>query len=72
MSVASDKAFMDRGVPAAWIELLRAANIQTVDDLKTAIPTKLHNTLNGLRKKHKLNIPALQLSEVQAWIEREN
>ncbi len=70
MAMASDKEFEDRGVPTTWIEPLRSAGIQTIEDLKAAIPTKLHNTLNGLRKKHKLDVPALQLFEVQAWIEQ--
>ncbi|MDR0605355.1 MAG: lysine--tRNA ligase [Bacteroidales bacterium] len=70
ITIASDKDFTDRGVPTVWIELLHNAGIQTVDDLKSAIPTKLHNTLNGLRKKHKLDVPALQLNEVQTWIEQ--
>jgi lysyl-tRNA synthetase class 2 len=65
---ASDKEFTDRGVPTVWIELLRSAGIQTIEDLNAAIATKLHNTLNGLRKKQKLDVPALQLSEVQNWI----
>ena len=65
---ASDKEFEDRGVPSAWIAVLRTAGIQTIDDLKACVPTQLHNTLNGLRKKNKLDIPALQLTEVQTWI----
>ena len=68
---ASDKEFEDRGVPSAWIAVLRTAGIQTIDDLKACVPTQLHNTLNGLRKKNKLDIPALQLTEVQVWIEKE-
>jgi lysyl-tRNA synthetase class 2 len=50
----SDKDFEDCGIPTVWIPFLRQAEIQTIDDLKSAVPTKLHNTLNGLRKKHKL------------------
>jgi lysyl-tRNA synthetase class 2 len=71
ITIASDKDFNDRGVPAVWIELLRKSGIQTIDELKAAVPAQLHNTLNGLRKKHKLDVPALQLSEIQAWIEQE-
>ncbi len=67
---ASDKDFEDRGIPLVWIDPLRKSGILTIDDLKAAVPTKLFNTLNGFRKKHKLNIPALQLIEVQAWIEQ--
>jgi len=65
---ASDKDFEDRGVPTAWISTLRNAGIQTIDDLKSAVPTKLHNTLNGLRKKHKLEVAALQVGEVEMWV----
>jgi lysyl-tRNA synthetase class 2 len=65
---ASDKDFEDSGVPTAWISTLRNAGIQTIDDLKSAVPTKLHNTLNGLRKKHKLEVAALQLGEVESWV----
>ncbi|MDR1878738.1 MAG: lysine--tRNA ligase [Bacteroidales bacterium] len=70
-SVASDKDFENKGVPLAWIALLREAGIETTDDLKTAVASKLQNTLNGLRKKHKLTIPALQLNEVQTWIKQD-
>jgi hypothetical protein len=35
-----------------------------------AVPTKLHNTLNGLRKKYKLEVAALQLEEMQSWVEK--
>jgi len=69
-ATASDKDFEEHGIPAVWIASLRQAEIQTMEDLKNAVPTKLHNTLNGLRKKNKLDIPALQLAEVQAWIEK--
>jgi lysyl-tRNA synthetase class 2 len=68
-TAASDKDFEEQGVPAVWIPFLRQAEIQTIEDLKSAVPTKLHNTLNGLRKKYKLEVAALQLDEVQAWIE---
>ena len=70
VAATSDKEFEEYGIPAAWIAALRQAEIQTIEDLKTAIPTKLHNTLNGLHKKNKMDIPALQLSEVQEWIEK--
>jgi lysyl-tRNA synthetase class 2 len=69
--ISSNKDFMDQGVPELWIESLRNAGIQTIDDLKDAVSTKLHNTLNGLRKKNKLDVPALQLHEVQTWIEKQ-
>lgn len=55
------------GVAKEWIPLLLKLEIKTLEDLKVAAESKLFNDLNGLRKKMKLTIPALQLSELQAW-----
>jgi len=41
-----------------------------VEDLKSANPNKLFNDLNGLRKKLKLDVPALKKEEVQSWINK--
>jgi lysyl-tRNA synthetase class 2 len=70
INTTPDKNFEDKGIPAVWITPLRNAGVQTIEDLMSATPTKLHNTLNGLRKKYKLDVPALQLDEVQNWIEK--
>lgn len=65
---ATDADFAAEGVPAEWIPVVRKAGINTIADLKAASDTKLLNILNGLRKKNKLNIPALQLDEIQCWL----
>ena len=39
----------------------------SVDELKKAKPTQVHQQMNGYRKKNKLDVPALQLPEVEAW-----
>ncbi len=70
-AVASDNDFEQRGVPTIWIPVLRQAGIQTIEALQAAADTKLFNTLNGLRKKNKMDVPALQLTEVQSWINKE-
>ncbi len=70
-AVASDNDFEQRGVPTVWIPVLRQAGIQTIEALQAAADTKLFNTLNGLRKKNKMDVPALQLTEVQSWINKE-
>ncbi len=66
--VATDAQFMECGVPQEWIALLRQAGITKIEDLQNANPNKLFNDLNGLRKKNKLDIPALKPEEVQKWI----
>jgi lysyl-tRNA synthetase class 2 len=37
--------------------------------LKAEKPAALREKLNGLRKKNKMDVPALQLEEVTQWIE---
>jgi len=63
-----DNAFIARGVPAAWIPHIRQLGFGTVEQLNTANPNKLANDLNGLRKKHKLDVPALNPETVKNWI----
>ena len=68
--VATDAQFMECGVPQEWIAPLRQSGISKIEDLQNANPNKLFNDLNGLRKKNKLDIPALKLEEVQKWISK--
>ena len=48
--------------------MLRKLGFNTVESLKEANANKLYNDLNGLRKKNKLDIPAVKKEEVDAWI----
>ncbi len=60
--------FVKIGVPQDWAEHVIAAGFGTVAQLREAKPTAVHQKLNGFRKKNKLDIPALQLDEVEAWM----
>lgn len=57
------------GIPEAWIPLASEAfgNVAAMRALK---PTQVHQQLNGLRKKKKIEIPALQLTDVEAWFNK--
>ncbi|MCD4736174.1 MAG: lysine--tRNA ligase [Bacteroidales bacterium] len=66
--VVTDQDFKDIGIPEAWIPVLKKAGIEKPEDLKNSSPGKLMNDLNGLRKKLKLEIPALTKEEVESWI----
>ena len=55
------------GVPAEWAEIVIDAGFESPKALKEQKFTKVHQTLNGFRKKKKLDIPALKLEEVEAW-----
>lgn len=64
----SDQTFMDAGVPEEWVPVLRKYGFKTLAGLREANPNKLLNDLGGLRKKMKLEIPALKLEEIKAWM----
>jgi lysyl-tRNA synthetase, class II len=61
-------AFEKLGVPKEWLEHLVKAGYKTVDELKAQKATKIHQELNGYRKKNKLEILALQLEQVESWL----
>lgn len=56
------------GVPADWSEHVMDV-FTTIKALKEAKTTQVHQKLNGYRKKKKLDIPALQLEEVEIWMD---
>ncbi len=61
-------AFKAVGVADEWLEHLPKAGFLDLDALKNAKPTAVHQQLNGYRKKNKLEISAIQLTDVEAWI----
>lgn len=65
--VANKEDFMAIGVPEAWAEVLVSNGYTSVEAIKEEKASALREKLNGLRKKNKLDIPALQLEDVEAW-----
>jgi lysyl-tRNA synthetase class 2 len=66
--VYSAKDFIEVGVPEEWAGHILAAGISSPAAMKETKASKLHQMLNGYRKKNKLTIPALQLLEVEEWL----
>ncbi|CAE7439786.1 lysS [Symbiodinium microadriaticum] len=67
--VTTDEDFINRGIGAEYIPLIRKAGIQTLEQLGEANPNKLHNDVCGLRKKMKLNdLKNPTKEEVEGWI----
>ena len=66
----NDSDFIALGIPECWIQVLKKLNIKTIENLKTTNPNKLLNDLGGMRKKLKMDVPAVQLSEITGWIEK--
>lgn len=55
-------------IPQAWAELILQAGYQNLGAIREEKATAMLQKLNGLRKKNKLSIDALQLEEVERWI----
>ena len=68
-AVPSNEEFIKKGIPQIWIDLIHKAGIGNMESLKNANINKLFNDLNGLRKKNKLDIPALKIEELKTWSE---
>jgi len=66
--VYGPKDFMEIGVPEAWSEVIMEAGFARPADLAETKPTLIQQKLNGMRKKKKLDIPAIQLEEIEQWI----
>ncbi len=69
VETTTDAEFIEFGVPAEWVPVIRKAGFNMLDDLKNANPNKLFNDIGGLRKKMKLDIPGLKIEDVRAWFE---
>ncbi|MFD1630631.1 lysine--tRNA ligase [Pseudopedobacter beijingensis] len=67
--VTTDEDFIEQGVPAEWVQVIRKMNINTIDELKAANPNKIFNDLGGMRKKMKLDVAMPQKEEVMKWFE---
>ncbi len=65
----TDEDFVEQGVPAEWVQVIRKMNINTIDELKSANPNKVFNDLGGMRKKLKLDLSMPQKEEVMKWFE---
>ena len=60
--------FIKIGVPAEWAEHIMAAGFASPEALKENKATAIQQKLNGYRKKNKLNIPAVQIDEINSWL----
>jgi lysyl-tRNA synthetase, class II len=61
--------YLEKGIPAEWVEPLQKLGYKTVDSLKQVEKhTKLHQELCGFNKKNKLELKNPSMEEVAAWI----
>ncbi len=67
--VAAPADFVKLGVPIDWASHLIAAGYTSTDMLHDDKPQVIQQKLNGYRKKNKLDLPALQLPDIEAWLQ---
>jgi len=56
------------GIPEAWVSPIQKAGYLQVENLKGAVPGKLHQELCGLNKKYKLELTNPTIDQVSSWI----
>jgi len=62
--------FIAVGIDASWAEQMTKAGFSKPEELTGMKATAIQQKLNGYRKKNKLDIPAVQLEEIQQWLEK--
>ncbi|MES2827559.1 MAG: lysine--tRNA ligase [Bacteroidota bacterium] len=65
--ITTDEDFVNAGVTAEWVQVIRKMGINTIEELKAANPNKVFNDLGGMRKKLKLDLAMPSKEEVTAW-----
>lgn len=65
--LTTDEDFVNAGIPAEWVQVIRKMGINTIEELKAANPNKVFNDLGGMRKKLKLELVMPSKEDVTAW-----
>jgi len=65
--VTSDEDFVNAGIPAEWVVVIRKMGFNTIEDLAGANANKVFNDLGGMRKKLKLDLTMPSKEDVTAW-----
>jgi len=62
------EAYTTIGIPEEWVSPIQKAGYLQVENLKGAVPGKLHQELCGLNKKYKLELTNPTIDQVSSWI----
>ncbi len=66
--IITSKDFVDMGVSTGWAEIMIPAGFTSPDVLKKTKPSAIQQKLNGYRKKNKIDIPAIQMEDINNWL----
>jgi lysyl-tRNA synthetase, class II len=64
----SPQDFVRIGVSEIWAEHLIKAGYTSVEAFSSEKPAVIQQKLNGYRKKNKLDLPAVQMDEIENWL----
>ena len=63
-----DEKFLELGIPAEWIEVIRKIGLKKVKDLKEIKTGKFFNDICGFNKKNKLGLDNPSMEDVTNWL----
>jgi len=63
-----DEKFLELGIPAEWIEVIRKIGLKKVKDLKEIKTGKFFNDICGFNKKNKLGLDNPSMEDVTKWL----
>jgi lysyl-tRNA synthetase, class II len=67
-AVPTPRDFLNMGVSVIWADHIIPAGFASPDELKAAKPVQIQQALNKYRKKNKLDMPAIQIDEIEQWL----
>lgn len=67
-AVPTLRDFLNMGVSVIWADHIIPAGFASPDELKAAKPVQIQQALNKYRKKNKLDMPAIQIDEIEQWL----
>ena len=63
-----DEKFLELGIPAEWIEVIRKLGLKKVKDLKEIKTGKFFNDICGFNKKNKMGLDNPSMEDVTKWL----
>jgi lysyl-tRNA synthetase class 2 len=63
----SHQELIEKGVSEVWAEHLIKAGYNSVEEIRDEKPQIVQQKMNGFRKKNKLDVPPLQIEEIEQW-----
>ena len=64
----ADEKFIELGISAEWIEVIKKIGLKKVKELKEVKPSKFFNDICGYNKKNKLGLTNPSMEEVNKWL----